>query len=190
MRKKFYSAMMLIMSVVTFTAAAGGGANPSYDFIKKPFKDGDFLPSVFLDHSVVRHYGAGTIINEEGRFVRIYCDKRANRTIGFFVNEDSSEEFRFVEEIAILKGLKVGSPVSADEIENVSLFGIRVGTDREAALGVARKYPGFRIEPKSDYFGIKVEEIFFENDEKDSLTYYKYLIKEGSVVGLAIGVAE
>lgn len=162
--------------------------NPSY--VTKVFHDEDFLPYVYDESEIISRYGSGLVSRADGLIHRSYFDKSSDRWATFVSDQEVEDSFRTISEISVSTLGPVSTAGSSIEpLAHVGLFGVCIGDPASAALEIAKgKYGMHTTEVR--FFGVEVDQLTFFTSEDNTSTYYRYLIRDGVVAGMVIGITE
>ncbi|WAT14758.1 hypothetical protein [Xanthomonas fragariae] len=180
----------LIFPLVLLLAAWTGVEDRSEEYVKKSFLLADFYPYVYDDLQITRRYGVGEVSKLQYDFIRSFYDNSSQLWVSFIGDKEISSEFRVVQEVLISKyGPHIKRNGKLESISKISLFNIKVGDSRNVAEAVARKKRNFSFN-KTQLFGNEVDQFIFFKMTGDSNVFYKFYLKNGIVVGIAVCVSE
>ncbi|WOB50890.1 hypothetical protein NYR97_05740 [Xanthomonas hydrangeae] len=179
-----------ILALVLLLVAWTGIGDRSEDYVKKSFLLADFSPHVYDDLQIIKRYGKGEVSELQYDFIRSFYDKSSQLWVSFIGDKEISSEFRVVQEVLISKyGPSTKRVGRLESISKISLFNIKIGDPRNLVEAVAKNKRNFSFS-KVQLFGAQVDQILFFPTERDSNTFYKFYLKNGVVVGIAVCVSD
>lgn len=169
---------------------AGAAAARPRQYVVESFVKRDFVPHVYDQSELIRLYGPGWVSVDDGSEYRWYRDGGSDRWLRLASGTDPAPFYRTIDEMLVLS---FGPPrATAGRIESlaaVELFGVKLGSPAADAVKAANGLHLLRRGP-TRLLGQRVEEIEFLPREPDTGLIYRYFLREGSVVGLSIAIAE
>ncbi|QKD85438.1 hypothetical protein WCN79_21405 [Xanthomonas axonopodis pv. vasculorum] len=180
---------VLIIASVLFLSAWTAIENKSEEYVKKSFLLADFSPYVYNDLQITRRYGMGEVSELKYDFLRSFYDKPAQLWVTFIGDKEVSSEFRLVQEVLISKyGPLKKREGRLESISKISLFGVKIGDSRRSAETVAKGKRNFSSS-KTLLFGNEVDQVVFFPEKVDSNMFYKFYLRSGKVVGIAVCIS-
>lgn len=167
--------------------ASAGRPRP---YVAESFAKRMFVPHVYDQSDLVRAYGPGWVSVENGTQYRWYRDAASNRWLRLASDMDPAPLYRTIDEMRVLS---FGPPRAVagrtESLAAVELFGVTLGSPADAAVEAAKRRHWLR-RGTVRLLGQRVEEIEFLTRGPDDGMIYRYYLREGKVVGLAVGIAE
>lgn len=182
-------AVLIFGSIFAVGLLCSYAAAAEKSYIAKAFKEAAFNPHAFLEAEIVARYGAGDVRKTQ-YFVDHRCwDPGAGLAAVVTVDAEPAEQYRIAAEITVV-AKEVGVPSkNLEELDTIALFGVKIGDDQAAAQSVAkRKYGSQSIRTK--LLGEHVTQLMFFASEERTNTFYKYYLKDGHVMAMAIGLTD
>ena len=146
------------------------------DLVTSAFRQMDFVPHVYDDALVQRRYGGGSLTRNEGVCTRTYTDA-AGVSVSFSGECERPPEFRIVEEMRVVRVQATASNNTyPGRLEDLSLFGIRLGSSRKDALALVHRKSGAHdasvIISGKQYASV----MFYPPGENANLLYFRYIL--------------
>ncbi|GEM_PF-6082909 len=182
--------LVVLMGLPGF-AIADSGANrvASERYIARAFKEAAFNPHAFLETEIVARYGAGDVHKTQYFVEHRYWDPGSGLAAIVSVDAEPALPYRIASEITIV-AKDVGVPsANVQGLGTIDLFGVRVGDDQAAAQSVAKRKHGSQS-VRTKLLGEPCTQLMFFASEAETNTFYKYYLKDGHVVAMAIGLTD
>ena len=174
--------------LVLFTSASVTGA--TRDYVRETFVQKDFHPYVYDDSEIVTAYGPGIVSKSDYDISRSYYDENSKLWVTFTGDADQTEKYRTISEVIVSTPGPAGNKyLFRGDLEKICLFGLSIGSPEKDVIRVAKAKYGYK-KKKVIFLKRNFDEIMFYPSSDNTNTYYRYLIGEGKVVALAIGVTE
>lgn len=174
--------------LVLFISASVTGA--TRDYVRETFVHKDFHPYVYDDSEIVTAYGPGIVSKSDYDISRSYYDDNSKLWVTFAGDADQAEKYRTISEIIVSAPGPAGNKyLFRGDLDKICLFGLSIGSPEKDVIRVAKTKYGYK-KKKVVFLKRSFDEIMFYPSSDNTNTYYRYLIEEGKVVALAIGVTE
>lgn len=181
---------LIALSIAMGCCLANVVAAKDRDFVIEAFSRSSFLPYVYVDAEIVKRYGAGIVIKKEWVVSRVYFSNESNLWVRFDEEDGGSAKYRVIREITITPIPLVKARYKfGGSLLGLRLRGVAIGDTEMKAMNVAKN--GYKpVVKKYKLGGTIVDDIFFFPSDRDTNLYYRFLVKNKKVVGLAIGETE
>lgn len=174
--------------LVLFVSASVTGA--TRDYVRETFVQKDFHPHVYDDSEIVIAYGPGIISKSDYDISRSYYDDNSKLWVTFTGDADQSEKYRTISEIIVSTPGPAGNKyLYRGDLNKIFLFGLSISSPEKDVVRVAKTKYGYK-KKKVVFFKRNFDEVMFHPSSDNTNTYYRYLIEDGKVVALAIGITE
>ncbi|QWP76397.1 hypothetical protein J5226_22885 [Lysobacter sp. K5869] len=184
------SARLGVSALVLLCCFAGASAARPRAYVAESFAKRLFLPTVHDQSELVRAYGPGWVTVESGMQYRWYHDAASDRWLRLASDTGPAPLYRTIDEMLVLS---FGPPRAVagrtESLASVDLFGVKLGSPADDAIKAAKRRHWLRRGP-AQLLGQRVEEIEFTTRGSDDGMIYRYYLREGKVVGLAVGITE